>query len=251
LSSVLPLERERTRRQAPLILSWGEPANPLPLRQVQCTNDNGPRFPQIDPPPWLPTGPVDQPFDFGAHVRQLCADIAARCPGLQHVDVSRLLIGITQARSGRTHGLQARVTPLRFRGGKLTRKRHDIHYQVQRYFVGAREMMYLMTFCLPRFLEQGFDDKVITIFHELYHIGPTFDGDLRRHEGRYCVHSPSRRDYDQQMAHLAREYLASRPDPALHAFLRLDFSQLVRRHGGVVGVVVPRPKLIPLAYVEP
>jgi len=41
------------------------------------------------------------------------------------------------------------------------------------------------------------------------------------------------------MAHLAREYLASQPDPALHAFLRLDFAQLVRRHGSVLGVVVP------------
>jgi hypothetical protein len=64
------------------------------------------------------------------------------------------------------------------------------------------------------------------------------------------VHSHSRRDYDVQMAHLAREYLASGPDPALHSFLRLDFSQLVCRHGSVVGVVVPRPKLIPLAFAD-
>jgi hypothetical protein len=248
LSSALPLES--IRRQAPFILSWGEFANPLPMRSVQCTGSMPPRLPQLDPPPWLTTGPIDQPFDFGGHVRQLCADIVDRCVSLRHVDVARLLIGITQARSGRTHGLQARVTPLRFRGGKLTRKRHGIHYQVQRYFVGGREMMYLMTFCLPRFLEQPFDDKFITIFHELYHIGPAFDGDLRRHEGRYTVHSHSQRCYDAQMAHLAREYLASQPDPALHAFLRLDFSQLARRHGSVVGVVVPRPKLIPLARAE-
>jgi hypothetical protein len=139
------------------------------------------------------------------------------------------------------------VTPLRFRGGKLTRKRRGVHYQVQRYFVGGREMLYLMTFCLPRFLEQEFDDKFITIFHELYHISPAFDGDLRRHEGRYCIHSHSQRCYDAQMADLARQYLASQPDPGLHAFLRLDFAQLVRRHGSVVGVTVPRPKLIPLA----
>jgi hypothetical protein len=118
---------------------------------------------------------------------------------------------------------------------------------VQRYLVGGREMLYLLTFCLPRFLDQDFDDKFITLFHELYHISPSFDGDLRRHPGRCAIHSSSKRRYDQHMAALAREYLASRPDPALHAFLRLNFAQLERRHGSVVGAIVPRPKLIPVA----
>jgi hypothetical protein len=99
---------------------------------------------------------------------------------------------------------------------------------------------------LPRFQNQSFDDKFVTLFHELYHISPAFDGDLRRHGGRYAIHSHSQRHYDLHMAHLARSYLANGADPNLHAFLRLDFSQLQRRHGSVVGVVVPRPKLIPL-----
>jgi hypothetical protein len=113
-------------------------------------------------------------------------------------------------------------------------------------FVGGREMLYLMTFCLPRFLNQAFDDKFVTLFHELFHIGPAFDGDLRRHAGRYAVHSGSQRRYDEHMAELARAYLAAGPDPDLHAFLRLNFAQLRARHGSVVGVVVPRPKLVPV-----
>ena len=38
-----------------------------------------------------------------------------------------------------------------------------------------------------------------------------------------------------------------RPDPALHGFLRLNFAQLAQRHGGVRGVAVPRPKMVPLS----
>jgi hypothetical protein len=117
---------------------------------------------------------------------------------------------------------------------------------VQRYFMDRREFLYLVTFCLPRFLDQKFDDKLITLFHELYHISPGFDGDLRRHQGRYALHTGSQRHYDQYMATLKRKYLARRPDPALFAFLHLDFTQLWHKHGGVVGVVVPRPKIIPL-----
>ena len=30
------------------------------------------------------------------------------------------------------------------------------------------------------FLDQTFEEKLVTVFHELYHISPAFDGDLRR-----------------------------------------------------------------------
>jgi hypothetical protein len=124
-----------------------------------------------------------------------------------------------------------------------------VTFQVQRYFLGEYEFLYLMTFCLPRFLDQDFDDKFVTLFHELYHIGPDFNGDLRRHEGRCQLHTRSRRQYDKHMAALARAYLAGKPDPDLHAFLRLNFAQLQARHGAVASVIVPRPKIIPLPEI--
>jgi hypothetical protein len=163
-----------------------------------------------------------------------------------HLDMTRVLFAVTQARNAHAHGLQARVTPLRFPRGRLTRQRRGVTYQVQRYWVGGREQLYLVTFCLPRFLDLDFDEKFITLFHELYHISPAFDGDLRRHDGRYAIHSHSQRRYDQHMTDLARAYLSAGADPSLYAFLRLSFAQLHHRHGGVVGVVVPRPKIIPL-----
>jgi hypothetical protein len=181
----------------------------------------------------------------------LLSDIVCRCDALGHVQVPHVLIAVTQARNGHAHGLQARVTPLRFQGGRLVRERRGTAYQVQRYFVADQEILYLMTFCLPRFLNQDFDSKFITLFHELYHIGPSFDGDLRRHDGRYALHSHSQRGYDRHMAHLARAYLASRPDPDLHAFLRLDSAQLRMRHGSIEGVMVPRPKIIPISCRVP
>jgi hypothetical protein len=229
-----------------LVLRWSDPERPLPVRVIRATGPEASLPAWMAPPPWVRTGPEGEPFDFCGHARRLCADIAARCEPLGHIDPDRLLFAVTQARNGQAHGLQARVTPLRFPHGRLTRQRRGVTYQVQRYFLDSCEFLYLVTFCLPRFLDQGFDDKLITLFHELFHVSPAFDGDLRRHEGRYALHSHSQRDYDERMAGLARAYLAGKPDPALHAFLRLDFRQLLARHGSVVGVVVPRPKLIPL-----
>jgi predicted metallopeptidase len=237
----------RARRAAlPLVLRWQSPESPLPLRPVRPPPRWRPRPAGPDAPAWLPTGPADRPFDFCAHMRRLCADVVRHCPELAHIDASRLLFAMTQARSGEPHGLQARVTPLRFRHGHLTRRRRGVPYQVQRYFVDGVEMLYLVTFCLPRFLDQDFDDKFVTLFHELYHIGPAFDGDLRRHDGRYDLHSRSKRLYDEHMGRLAKAYLSNGADRPLHAFLHLSFAQLRHRHGGVVGVVVPRPRLLPV-----
>jgi hypothetical protein len=237
---------EGCRVAAPFVLSWCDADNPLPVRPVRPRPRGRGRVLGMEAPPWLATGPADQPFDFCAAMRRLCADVAARCPELRHVDVAKLLFAVTQARSGRLHGLQARLTPLRFRDGQLVRQRRGVCYQVQRYLVNGQEMLYLVTFCLPRFLDQSFDDKCITLFHELYHISPCFDGDLRRYKGRCALHTHSKRRYDAHMADLARAYLADRPDPDLYAFLRLNFAQLQERLGSVVGAVVPRPRIIPV-----
>jgi len=229
-------------REHALELRWrGQP----PVRQLRSVT-MGSLLHIHEANPAFDSGPVNQPFDFCGRARRLLEDVVRRTPSLAHVQVNRILLAATQARSARVHGLQARVTPLRFARGELTRQRHGVPYQVQRYFVDDHEFLYLLTFCLPRFLNQDFDDKLVTMLHELYHISSAFDGDLRRHDGRYQLHTHSQRAYDCQMAGLARAYLAANPDPALNAFLRLNFAQLQKRHGSVLGIVVPRPKIIPL-----
>jgi hypothetical protein len=246
VSVALRLEDELPLAGPPLVCAWDAAARPLPVRPIRDPRPAKKAPLGVEAPPWHSSGPTNVAFDFCGHVRRLCADLVVRTESLRHVNVSRILFAVTQARTARPFGLQARVTPLRFRDGHLVRRRGDTEYQVQRYFVNGREVLYLMTFCLPRFLNQDFDDKLVTLFHELYHISPQFNGDLRRHGGRYDIHSHSKRGYDAHMADLARQYLDGRPDARLHGFLRLTFAQLHHRHGGVVGVVVPRPRLIPV-----
>ncbi len=107
-------------------------------------------------------------------------------------------------------------------------------------------MLYLVTFCLPRRSQtKDFDDKFITLFHELYHISPAFDGDLPLSTtAAAALHSHSKRLYGSHGR--ARAYLSNGADRGLHDFLRLNFAQLRHRHGAVVGVSVPRPRLLPV-----
>lgn len=221
-----------------LIYHWNtEGKKPLPRRRV------APKRP-LPAPTMLGLSPV--PFDFTAHMRALCQDIINRTPHLAHIDLSRVLLTVTRARTRRPYGLQAKVTPLRFKHGKLTQKRRGWMYQVQQYYVNNVEMLYLLSFCLPRFMDLTFGEKMVTIVHELFHMGPEFDGDLRRHAGRYYQHSHSKKKYDQLMQQYVEAYWNTEPDPSLSHFLNYGFEELHERHGGILGIMVPVPKLVPL-----
>ncbi len=190
------------------------------------------------------------PFDFTKAISALCHDVTERHEAFSHIDMSRVAVCFSQTRSRVLHGLQAKLTPMRFEGGALQCHKRGRKWTVQRLFLGQREMYYILTFYLPRFLDQSFSEKFITILHELYHISPRFDGDIRRLDGRYHVHSASQKEYDGQMEVYAREYLSSRPPENLYAFLRQDFQTLYRQHGGVIGLRVPIPKLIPVDQLK-
>ena len=121
-----------------------------------------------------------QAFDFTAAMRRLCVDITQRLPDFRHVRMGEVAVTFSQARRRVMHGLQAKLTPLRFEGGALTTTRGGRQYTIQRWYADEQEMLYVLSFYLPRFLEQTFREKLITVVHELYHISPAFDGDIRR-----------------------------------------------------------------------
>ncbi len=176
---------------------------------------------------------LDAGFDFTSNMRRLVADVTCRLPELRHVDFSRVAVSFSQARTRSSYGIYASLTPMRFEGGSLFGVRRRRKYTVQRlYDAAGLEMLYILTFYLPRFMDVPFQEKLTTILHELWHISPAFDGDIRRHPGRCYVHTGSQKEYDAAMAELARQWLDLSPPEELYGFLRHDFRQLKDRHGG-------------------
>jgi hypothetical protein len=172
--------------------------------------------------------------------------MVARVEELAHIDLDRVAIRYCQTRKAVSHGIQASLTPLRFQEGSLYTTRRRRKWTIERLTdASGREMLYLLSFYLPRFQQLPFEEKLITVFHELWHIGPAFDGDIRRLPGRCHVHSARQCEYDAEMKKLADKWLALDPPRALHDFLHLDFRQLAQTHGGVYGLRIRTPRLIP------
>jgi hypothetical protein len=184
-------------------------------------------------------------FNFTAAMRDLCHDMASRVPELHHVRMEQVGVGFCQTRRNVSHGMQASLTPLRFAGGEITEVRRKRRYTCPRLFdEQGNEFLYLLNFYLPRFLNQPFGEKLTTVVHELWHIGPRFDGDLRRHAGRCYAHGASQETFDAHAEALSKHWLALSPPECCYAFLQANFSELSMKYGSVFGQRFAGPKLV-------
>lgn len=186
-------------------------------------------------------------FDFTSHLRRLCDDMVYRLPELRHVDLTRVAISFCQTRKLVDHGLYASLTPLRFAGGASRTTRNGRTWTVQRLVNESDfEMLYLLSFYLPRFLNQSFHHKLTTVLHELWHVSPKFDGDLRRFTGRFYAHSASQKQYDATVQGMVQRWLSLEPPASVYEFLHHDFRTLAQLYGKVYGTRIAAPKLIPV-----
>ncbi len=196
----------------------------------------------------MPPQNVSRPgFNFTDAMREACRWITAESEHLGHVDLTRIAISIARARNRGRQGLWASLTPLRFRNGAVEDIRHNRRVTCQKVLdASGKEMLYLLNFYLPRFMDLSFPDKITTIFHELWHVSPDFNGDVRRFPGRCFAHSQSEKEYDAAMQRMSDQWLQNTKGSGSFAFLKLSFAELQAQFGAVYGSRFCHPKLIPV-----
>lgn len=180
-------------------------------------------------------------------LEELIADITSRVVEFRHIDPARVLICVSSTRGGGIHGTYAKIHPLRFEGGlssiEVKRGRRTRVCTLPEVTLGGKEMLYIIYFLVPRFFNLTLREKLVTVFHELFHISPLFDGDIRRFPGRNYAHGGSRKRYNAIMADMVDVYLRQMEAQALIGFLDGDMETLRARHGVIVGRRFPAPKI--------
>lgn len=186
-------------------------------------------------------------------MKNLITDISIRCPAFSHIQEERILIGVSRSRNRSKYGLQAKVVPMRFeKGHGVIGAGSGSYYEMPTITSDGREILYIVFFSLPRFQNLDFDDKMMVIFHELYHISPDFNGDIRRFPGRFYQHSHSEKEYDRVVRELADEYLKNESSRLLVHFLQFNHDELEKLYGEVYGgqIRVPEPVLVKAEEAE-
>jgi hypothetical protein len=208
----------------------------------------------------------------------LMDDIVARVPTLSFIDTRGVLVF---ARAGRSDAEGAFATchcvslPASEPGyyfwrdrstGKLTRRSEWFVTKSPSVKIGTQTIDYMISFTLPRFCDQTLSRsrkeahypgegnwiaKLDTVVHELYHIDPERPGIRRmeRADGTYSANCHGRRFFEDVVA-MVRQYLDSKPDPAVYDFLQHDFAELTARFGGIVGTTFRGFPSYPQRYTE-
>lgn len=191
-------------------------------------------------------------LNITAVLERLVADAVVQVEEFHHIRPEQLLVCLSSTRSGGIHGTYAKIHPLRFPGGSTSmesrRGRRRYLCTMPAITHNSRDILYLIYFLVPRFLNLSEREKLTTVFHELYHISPAFDGDIRRFPGRNYAHGSSRVRYNETIAGMVEKYLALPGSSELIAPLSGSLMELKARHRAVVGRKHPAPriKLTPL-----
>ena len=185
-------------------------------------------------------------LNLTGEMERLIRDITARTPQLEHVAPEKLLVCVSTGRPS-PGGSLAKIHPLRFAGGERTvktrRGRRNVLCTMPSITHQGEEMLYVIYFLVPRFLELPFREKLITVFHELYHISPACDGDIRRFPGRNYAHGSSTKSYNALMGSLVDDYLERLPEPTALNFLEGNLAALRSRHSAIVARRLQTPRI--------
>lgn len=194
-------------------------------------------------------------LDFNARMADLVGEVAGKVAEFRHVDPTRIRVSAAFNRSRARDGVLAYILPLRYRDGlpiEVRRHRGKVyHWAMFPQHRDGVEIFYYLYFMLPRFLNLPFREKLETVVHELYHIHPQFNGDLRRFKGRSPTHGNSR-EYDRRVREVTDHFLASEHNEDRYEFLRGGAHHLRLRYGEIHArhFPEPRPKLIKVISEE-
>ena len=185
-------------------------------------------------------------LNLTGELERLIRDITARTPELEHIAPEKLLVCVSTGRTS-AGGSLAKIHPLRFAGGeksvKTRRGRRSVLCTMPSITHQGEEMLYVIYFLIPRFLELPFREKMVTIFHELYHISPACDGDIRRFPGRNYAHGSSTKSYNAVMGRLVDAYLERLPERSALGFLEGNLAALRSRHSAIVARRLQAPRI--------
>lgn len=190
--------------------------------------------------------PAAAALDLSEAAAALAADLCRHLPDLAHIDCDRLLFALARSRADGSHGLYARIAPLRFAGGTretvLRRGRGRGTYRLPELIHDGRQILYVVYLLLPRFLRLEPRQRLATLVHELYHVSARCDGDIRRFPGRNFAHGRSRAAYDRTVEALVERYLAANPDPLLLAPFKVTEADWQSGRLRLTGLSVPLPR---------
>ncbi len=165
----------------------------------------------------------------------------------RHFDINKILIAGSQNKPWGKNAIFSKVIPLRFEGGEQRTRHNDEEYCFPRVTRGEHEILYIIYFYFPSFFDLDAKKKIEVLFHELHHISPAFNGDIRRHgKGKY-IHGHSGEKFNESFQEEANSFYQHIAGTNFFDFLDMNATEISSLFKKINMTKFKRPKIIKLS----
>ncbi|HPS86815.1 MAG TPA: putative metallopeptidase [Spirochaetota bacterium] len=137
-------------------------------------------------------------------------------------DLNKILICCASNRKDFRGATYGKLLPLRFKDGSEIIKHNGRFYTIPKVKVNNMEILYIIYFYIPKFFNLSAKDKVNVMFHELFHINPEFNGDIRRMGKFKAAHGHSRKSFEEKYIEYADTFFEKIEDAPYYNFLKMN-----------------------------
>ncbi len=183
-------------------------------------------------------------LDVTQMLKEIIFVITERYDSFRHINVENILITLATNRATSRRSLTfGKCVPLKFEGGERTRIYKNRKIAVPTVVIKDKIILYMIVFYKPHFFDLPLEYKIKVIFHELYHISPLFNGDIRRFGTRKSAHGFSREKYDMYFIDEMNDFVDFIKKTKYKKVLEMNYKQLHKNFGSVkfLRMKIPKP----------
>jgi len=159
-------------------------------------------------------------------------------------DINNILIAGAKNKTGCKKGTYSKVIPMRFRDGASIIKYNEDKYCIPRLKISGIEILYIIYFFIPSFFELDPRQKIDVIFHELFHISPDFNGDIRRIGEKKYFHGYSSEKYTELFSDESETFYKYIMGTKYSYFLQMKFKDFQEHFKKIKMRKVKKPKAV-------
>jgi len=137
-------------------------------------------------------------------------------------DLNKILVCCASNRKDFRGATYGKLLPLRFKDGSDIIKHNGRFYTIPKVKLNEVEILYIIYLYIPKFFNLSAKDKVNVMFHELYHINPEFNGDIRRMGKFKSAHGHSRKSFEEKYIEYADNFFRNIKETPYFNFLQMN-----------------------------
>jgi predicted metallopeptidase len=144
-------------------------------------------------------------------------------------DINKILVCCASNRKDSKGAIYGKLQPLKFKDGSEIIKHNKKYYTIPKIVLNNIEILYIIYLYLPKFLNLSIEDKINVMFHELYHISPEFNGDIRRMGKFKAAHGHSKKSFEANYIKYASNYFSKINGTPFYSFLQMSSEDLKKQ----------------------